>query len=54
MTEACVLQASLFTSAIILLLHIWSEMRSGSAADVAKELEYVAKALCMFKSLEER
>ncbi|EKM58719.1 uncharacterized protein PHACADRAFT_140787 [Phanerochaete carnosa HHB-10118-sp] len=45
---------SLFSSAIILLLHVWSETRSGSATDVAQELECVHKALRMFKDLEER
>ncbi|EKM58695.1 uncharacterized protein PHACADRAFT_117794 [Phanerochaete carnosa HHB-10118-sp] len=44
--------ASLFSSAIILLLHVWSETRSGSATDVAKELECVHKALRIFKNLE--
>ncbi|EKM58700.1 uncharacterized protein PHACADRAFT_253191 [Phanerochaete carnosa HHB-10118-sp] len=45
---------SLFSSVIILLLHVWSETQSGSTTDVTKELEYVHKALRIFKDLEER
>ncbi|EKM58699.1 uncharacterized protein PHACADRAFT_253186 [Phanerochaete carnosa HHB-10118-sp] len=46
--------ASLFSSVIILLLHVWSETQSGSATNVTKELEHVHKALRIFKDLEER
>ncbi|EKM58715.1 uncharacterized protein PHACADRAFT_253207 [Phanerochaete carnosa HHB-10118-sp] len=49
-------QLSLFTSSIVLLLHNYSRTRAGqaTAGDVAKELEYIHKALRIFKSLEGR